>query len=362
VVLDPVARLATAVFVVARYVTLLILPVGLDAHYPYAPYESLWSPVVIVAGLIVMVVGLAVRRLYRSNSRHRMAIVWTFVTLLPVLAFGRFGDVIMADRFLYIPSMGFAVLFASGVAWLRRDLAPWQRGHVPVVIASVILALFCVAGIKRCRVWRDDLPLFSNMVETSPASALVRNNLGQALYDRGRQDEAVIEFREAIRLEPEYAMAHNNLASALEMKGELLQAVPHYFTALRLAPGLFEARVNAGHLLVQLGDTDRGLEMLREVTDDHPRSTKALYALAHALDETNRGDEALPYLRRVSQENPEFPNAHYLRGKILLERGLPELAAASMRTFLDLWPHEDEHRAAALAMIGGRSETSDLPD
>ena len=62
-------------------------------------------------------------------------------------------------------------------------------------------------------------------------------------------DEAIGEYREALRLKPDYAEAHNNLGVALEDRGSLDGAIAEYREALRLKPDFPQGRVGLGRSL-----------------------------------------------------------------------------------------------------------------
>jgi tetratricopeptide (TPR) repeat protein len=349
--LDAQSHIASALFVLARYCTLLLLPVGLDAHYPYQPLSSLLAPTALLSATILGLVVFSLVRFARRSSRVRFWALWIFVGLLPVMAFGRFGDVLMAERFLYLPSVGLALLFGRGVAFLADGLTRVGRRRLVAGLASVVVVLGGMS-LHRTRVWRDDFALFSDMVETSPRSALVRNNLGLALYERGQFGGARDEFELATRLSDTYSLAHNNLAAATEREGRYEQALIHYRQAIRLAPGLIEAETNYGNLLVRLGRPGEGLPVLRDVAARHPGSPAALYGLADALSRVGRSDEALPLLARILEIDERHAEAHYLLGKIRYEQDRRVEAAAAMRRFLELWSGEaGEHSAAARRVI-----------
>jgi len=349
--LSPGSHLATTLFVVGRYVTLLLVPLGLDAHYPYEPLTSLASLLVLVSATILAVIAWTAWRARRRSPSTSFWILWTFITLLPVLAFGRFGDVLMADRFLYIPSVGLALLAARYFSvWLRLDVRRRMPALVTASCAVVVLAVPC--GV-RAMVWTDDQALFTNMARTSPASAMVRCNLGLAYYNKGDFKAATEEFRLAIQLLPTYAMAYNNLAAALEREGRLEEALVAYEVALQLAPRERASVVNRASLRVRLGQEERGLKELRDVVDAYPNFTPAIYTYADALEQVGRTDEALTWARRALDVDPGYPNAHYLVGKVLAQRGESGEAAAAMRRFLDLWPDEGVYAQAARRVISG---------
>jgi len=333
--LSPESHLASALFVIGRYTTLLLAPLGLDTHYPYGPIESLASPLALLGLGMIVVVALAAARAARASGKTALWILWTYVTLLPVLAFGRYGDVLMADRFLYIPSVGLALLLARGIA-LAGAFKPSVARAVGAT-AACLVAAFGIAAHAQSALWKDDLGLFSRMVETSPDSGMVHSNLGLAYQRKGEYRKAQQEFLAAIERTPSYALAHNNLAVSYEREGRLVDALRSYEQALRLAPAQLEPRINAASLRVKLGDAAWGLEQLRTLAESHPRYPPALYAYAEALDYVGRRDEALPFLERVLAADPLYANAHYMRGKILAEQGRKEEAARAMRRFLMLW-------------------------
>jgi tetratricopeptide (TPR) repeat protein len=358
---DPASFLGTALFALGRYVTLWLLPVRLDAHYPYPPLDGLWRPSVAVAAIMVGVLLETARRLWATRTRDAFWIGWFLIALLPVLAFGSFGDILLADRFLYLPSAGAAVLLA-------RLLSPWldpglqrRAGRVALASACAVLVALGLLSVRRTRFWRDDLILFETMARTSPASAMVRCNYGLALYDAGDYARAKEELRRAIRLVPGYALAHNNLAAALEREGNLAGAAAEYLEALRLAPLQIEGRVNLGSVLVRLGRKDEGLSILRRAVREHPRYPPALYALADTFDRTGQGRAALPYLETAIGIDRFYPNAYYLKGKLLYEEGDGRGAAQAMQIFLSLWDESGPHKDAALRVIARAGGTQAPP-
>jgi Flp pilus assembly protein TadD len=360
--LSAVASVATALFALARYTLLLVWPVGLDAHYPYQPIATLGSQLVVVSAAMLALVATCVVKLRCAHPNATFWLLWVYICLLPVLVFGRFGDVIIADRFLYIPSVGLALLGGHALGWLVSQRAPAFRGLRPAGVwgAVAAVALLAVASLERTRIWHDDLALFSDMIRTSPHSALVHSNLGMALYSRNRLDEALEPLRRAVAIEPRYAAAWNTLAAIFDRQGRREVAARAYARALRLAPDMLEARINAAHLQVRMGRRQEGLRALETIVARHPRNGGALYALAHAVHalsqqgQRDQTDRAVDLLRRARASDPTSPVIHYLLGKIEAERGNAEEAAAAMRAFLRLWPDEDDAFAVAARRIAER--------
>ncbi|HYV86902.1 MAG TPA: tetratricopeptide repeat protein [Patescibacteria group bacterium] len=345
--LAPIAWCATATFVLARYATLMILPIGLDPHYPYAALAGFSDPVVPFSLALILCAGAGAVAVARRSRGAAFALLWTGLTILPVLRFGSFGDVLLADRFLYIPSVGLALLLAQGLASVDASQVSAAARRVLAGAGAVALAALVVQSERQTRIWKNDRTLFTRLAESSPQSAMVRCNLGLALYDAGEYGPAKDEFRDAIALVPGYALAHNNLAAALEREGRLDEALYHYRQALALAPLQIETRVNVGSLLVRLDNRREGMAMLEDVTRSHPKYAPAQYALADAADRAGDEVTAAAHAERAIELDPFYGNPWYLLGKIRLAQGQEAEAAEAMRRFLALWPLDDEHRKAA---------------
>jgi len=257
----------------------------------------------------------------------------------------------MAERFLYLPSVGLALLFARWVAFAADGITETRRR---ALTAAVVLLLVILGGMSRHRthVWRDDHTLFTSMVATSPDSALVRNNLGLALYERGDFGGARDQFELATQFTDTYSLAYNNLAAATEREGLYDKALMHYRDAIRLAPGMAEAETNYGNLLVRLGRSGEGLPILQDVAARNSSSPAVLYALADGLCRVERCADAQPLLERILTIDERHAETHYLLGKFRYENDRRSEAAASMRRFLELWQGDSvEHSAAARRVI-----------
>ena len=82
-----------------------------------------------------------------------------------------------------------------------------------------------------------------------PESADMHNILGIALADKGRIDDAIAEFREALRLDPDSAQTHWHLGAALAYQGAREQAVDHLRRSVQLDPNNPQARHDLDVLL-----------------------------------------------------------------------------------------------------------------
>jgi len=120
-----------------------------------------------------------------------------------------------------------------------------------------------VQTVRQTRVWRDSISLWEATLARNPGFALGRNNLGSALLEADRVEDAVVQLSEAIRLNPLLSAAHANLGMALLHASSPLEAEPSLRKALELDPTIPKARQMLGVLMQQRGDYAGALNEFR---------------------------------------------------------------------------------------------------
>src|SRR5437762_3278054 len=127
------------------------------------------------------------------------------------------------------------------------------------------------------------IPATVAAVQQTAAGAHVAR--GSELAGQGKLDEAIREFREAIRLNPEYAEAHYDLGAALfELDNGVDEALVEFREALRINPGDAETHNTFGLALLEAGNVDEALHEYREALRLNPQYAEARYNLGNALD------------------------------------------------------------------------------
>ena len=167
-----------------------------------------------LAGLGTLTVCAAVFvLLWRRARPASFALLWLLVTLAPMLNARWMANNVFAERYLYLPSVGFCWVAAWGAAQVWRARSPhaagWRRGLALALAA--IAALYAARTITRNRDWHDELTFCTRTLECSPDAYLIRVNLGKMYWDRGDARAAEREWREAYRLSPTTVITLNNL-------------------------------------------------------------------------------------------------------------------------------------------------------
>lgn len=122
-----------------------------------------------------------------------------------------------------------------------------------------------------------------------PESASLHNLLAISMASAGRLDEAIGEFRTALRLEPESAVTHWHLGAALAARGAQDEAVDHLRVSVRLDPSNGDAHTDLGLLLAQRGALDEAIVHFERALALMPGSPQARANLERARERVGRG-------------------------------------------------------------------------
>lgn len=195
-----------------EYVAAMFVPIDLAPAYYYRR-EAVFAPVnwVALAGLGASMAAVWWRR--RQWPATFFAVAWIALTLLPVANIVPIS-VLRADRFLYLPMVGFAIWVGVGMAaavqWAAH-LSAVPRGAVRALVGAP-LVVWGIGTWSYATVWRDDVSAFTRVVQRQPWSAKGRYLLALAYRERGVSDEARGEAAAAVRLDPAFVEARRLLA------------------------------------------------------------------------------------------------------------------------------------------------------
>ena len=314
-----VDRAANATLAYVIYLQKTVWPTGLTVFYPYP--ESFDAVAVTGAVLFLVVATVLSVRLARRWPYATVGWLWYAGTLVPVIGLIQVGNQAYADRYTYVPHIGFFVL-ATWAAW------SWiERAGRPQLVAGVTAALALVACTvltrSQTRVWRDDLTLFEHALRVTTDNYLAHDFLGRELRVRGEVDRAIEHYEEAVRIRPEYASAHNNLGAALRGKGDLQGARASFERAVALDPEFGSALSNLGAVCGQMGQNGEAVTHLRKAVQIAPEDPAAHANLATSYVQLRKYDEAARHFRRALAIRPDFQNAK--RALRWLESNYPEL-------------------------------------
>jgi tetratricopeptide (TPR) repeat protein len=284
----------------AVYLRFLIFPWPLEVYYP--PTLPVLTPLTIIVS-----VGFLGMCLCLSGKRHRriglLALSWVFLFLGPVSGVLGLGLSVVAERFCYLPSVGFTLVtgYALGLLYGKSSL----KGVYSALIAGLVV-LLATGGILHAARWKDDVTFFEHAVNKRPVSvANMYFNLGNAYVEAGAPGKGIRAFKKAIRQQPDYVKALVNLAAAHIAIGEHGRAVVVLTQAEKLAPEDYSLWSNKAVALEMLGMTRESLAAYTKAADLKPKDTVANYHKGNLLYRQARYRESAVVYRRIRETDPD---------------------------------------------------------
>ena len=240
------SRMACAGISLSFYFSKCFLPVGLLPIYP----QWVVNPPTVWQFLPWPVFAGAIYWLWRKRAPWARTVLfgWGFflLNLLPfvgfrAISFMRFGWVM--DHFLYVPILG---LLGLTIAALDQAFTRLQSSLRPMAIGAIALVLiaFAVGGHRYAKAYANSIALWSYAVNEFPGAWPGHNDLGNALMDAGRSEEAETQYKLALELNPGYPEAHNNLGIIYARLGRFPESIEQFQLALQYCPDLVSAQEN----------------------------------------------------------------------------------------------------------------------
>ncbi|XP_071242808.1 protein O-mannosyl-transferase TMTC1-like [Salvelinus alpinus] len=301
--------------------------------------ESLWDTRNVAALLLgVVMVALClhcVMSLQRLESREvLLGVLFLVCPFIPASnLFFRVGFVV-AERVLYMPSMGYCILVAHGLGRLCSVVGRW--GTTALTVSTLLLLLlFSWKTVQQNDIWLSREALFRSGIQTLPHNAKVHYNYANFLKDRGRHQEAIHHYKTALRLYPRHASAMNNLGTLTRHPED---AEHYYRTALDTNPQHNRALFNLGNLLKSQGKKEEAEALLRDSIRYGPHFADAYSSLASLYAEQKRFAEANDVYLQGIESCPDSSDLHNNYGVFLVDTGEGALAAAHYQHAVRLKP------------------------
>jgi Flp pilus assembly protein TadD len=309
-----------------HYLGKIVWPSNLAMFYPF-PQPSL--AIILGSVGLLAVVFLAAWKWRRRHPYLLMGWLWYCGTLMPVIGFVQVGVQAMADRYTYLPSLGFLIL----ATWGMVSLVAARRFLFGPMLAALGLYLITLGTATRHQIdyWRNSEALFRHALAITSGNYHAHTNLGFALLEKGDIDAAISEFEESARLKPRAPVCHVDLGNALDLKGRFDQATREYLEALRLDPELPGLHAIIGANLVKTGNFDEAIYHLREALRTQPDNANFHNDLANALDGKGQTDDAIREYQEAIRLQPMNAPARSNLGAAYGKKGMVDDAIVQLR-------------------------------
>uniref|UniRef100_A0A670YDR4 dolichyl-phosphate-mannose--protein mannosyltransferase n=1 Tax=Pseudonaja textilis TaxID=8673 RepID=A0A670YDR4_PSETE len=334
-------RFLTYSYLLAFNAWLLLAPITLcyDWQVGSIPLvESIWDLRNFATLILAFVMLLLCLHCFVAFKKleHREILVGLLFLIFPFIPasnlFFRVGFVV-AERILYMPSMGYCILLVHGLNKLCLWLNKW--GITAMSFSALLLLLFSWKTVKQNEIWLSRESLFRSGVQTLPHNAKVHYNYANFLKDQGRDREAIYHYKTALQLYPRHASALNNLGTLTK---DIAQAKEYYSKALQLNPQHNRVLFNLGNLLKNQGKKEEAVLLLRSSIQYGPDFADAYSSLASLLAEQEQLKEAKEVYQAGIKNCPESSDLHNNYGVFLVDTGSPETAVSHYQKAIEFSP------------------------
>jgi tetratricopeptide (TPR) repeat protein len=296
-------RVGNAVVAYVRYIGKTLWPADLAVFYPYRS----WSPwAVLGACAVLALVSYAVFRRAKREPHFVVGWLWFLGTLVPMIGLVQTGAQSMADRYSYLSAIGLFIM----LAWAVPPRLLERRTQGILIAAGVAALAACVAvSSVQIRHWKTSETLFRHALSVTTDNAVAHSNLGAALYQSGKIEEAIRHYKAALLILPDYVEARNSLASALIDEGRDEEAIAHAKRALQIKPDDARAQRQLAVVLAKRSRLPEAIQHFREVVRLEPDNPSGHYDLAVALEMQRQYAEAIAGYRRALDHNAHYGDA-----------------------------------------------------
>src|ERR1017187_2253547 len=367
-----ISREATVFFILLKYLQLLLFPLNLTCDYNFAMIKiQTFSDFPAILGILINLgIGIYSVINLKRKSIISYGILFYFITLSPVSNMFINNGPTMAERFMYMPSLGFCIILTYLLFKLTKTEAVKKQVQNLLQIFSlnkklfiflfIITGLYSIRTFSRSMDWKDDYTIFKHDVEVSGNSAtahycwgnILANDMYLAEKDSFQKmkylDSAIIEYNKAIAIFHYYNIAYSRLAQAYLYKKDFQNAIRVYETllqsnkgerigdqhylakifydfgvslkqekqydnalnafdsALKYDPNSFGAHNNKGALLVELKKYQDGIFELQKAIEVDPKSAVTYKNLGSAYANLGEYSKALEFYNKAIEINPNL--------------------------------------------------------
>nr|XP_023647205.1 transmembrane and TPR repeat-containing protein 2-like isoform X1 [Paramormyrops kingsleyae] len=235
------------------------------------------------------------------------------VPFLPATNLFFYVGFVIAERVLYIPSMGSCLLLTLAMRSLQVRLRKTSSKTIVLYCSASLVIFYGVKTVLRNQDWHNEEMLYRSGITVNPAKAW--GNLGNVLKNQGKTAEAEQAYRNALYCRRNMADMLYNLGLLLQENNRFSEALHYYRLAVGSRPTLASAYLNTGIILMNQGHLDearRTFLTCADIPDENLKDphahrssvTSCLYNLGKLLHEQGHQEEALLVYKEAIQKMP----------------------------------------------------------
>jgi Tfp pilus assembly protein PilF len=320
-----------------HYLVTLVVPLNLNVDYDFRISHSLLEEGVILSIFILALLGFIIWKVSRVSRPVGFFALWFAINLLPTNSLVSLQDVI-TDRWLYLPSVGYAVIMALAAEWIfRAKVRGGNRARKIIFffLCALVVELYGFATVLRNFTWASYWTLWEDAVAKSPNKSRPHLALGLGLNQAGRTAEAIEELKKAAQLNPKGGEPYLNLGYIYFNQGKLEEARQAFQKAIVLTPRLSaEGHNNLGAVYLLQGRNEEGIKELQLALKERPHYSRPYSSLGNFYEKEGDIDKAISCMEQAAKLEPEFVPAHEALVRLYEKKGWKEKSREARKNYL----------------------------
>lgn len=326
------------------YIQKTLWPTNLLPYYP-APENLTLSSIAFWFSLFftLIITAVCVKQFKRNN--HLWITIWGYylITIFPVLGFvysGYRGP--SSDRYTYISTLSF--YFLTGLAllwfWKQKVIAERSNRYKAFIFGSSIFLICTMATMtfQQSKIWKDGENFWSYLLENHPQKAFALTSLGDHYRNSGQIQKAILNYREALKIDPALHTTRNNLG-LLYSKENPTKAEKEFKTVLEQVPEYYPALNNLGVLYMGQKKMELAILSFKKALTIKPGYARSHNNLGLIFMEKKMLEKAEAEFVSALENKPGFVEAYNNLGMIYMALGKQKEAANNFEKALALNPN-----------------------
>jgi len=308
---------------IAEYLRLLILPVNQCAFYISRVFTSIAHNEVLAALLLLLAIIVTFPAVFRRWKIASFGILWIFVTLLPVMNIIPLRALI-AERFLYLPSIGYAIAVAFLLSRIRRRYA-----GIALVASALRVSADTVKTIMRNEEWADPVSISASILRVQPLNPWAYLSFSNAYIAVGRYEDGIKELKKAIAIAPSYPAPYSSLGFCYLDRGRYREAAENLERTILYEPESLEIINSLGVTYANLDRSGEAIKLFERSIELDPTFLHAYLNLGTTYERMLEYDKALEQyekIARVTSSRQDIAISYIRIGDVYMKMKMPDKA------------------------------------
>lgn len=275
------------------------------------------------------------------------SIVWFFLSLLPASNIFPQGA-ILAIRFLYIPSFGFALFFAlifhSVISFHNKRSSSFYSysKYITILLMISVLFLYSYFTVRRNLDWRDEKVFWESTIRDSPWDVRSYRALAKVYFRESNYNEAENYFQKALTINPSSSQTNSDIGVLYATKQDFNTAISYQKKAVKFDPNNYQAYIYLGDNYLHLSKYNEAEEQFKNSLIIMPNNPLSLKRLGDIYFKQHNYQEALKYYQLINDMNPSSGEIKYQLGLTYTNLSKYKEAEESFISALEIDPKRSE--------------------